>query len=111
MDSFARIRVLNVESGAFVGIYRCRPKTLRGIEIGPPLAPDLGEVAVELQMKFVWVLSILALVLAHQSAQGAITPNDFDVISVVPRSPSIKPMLMPITKQSGEDLAAKTASR
>ena len=65
-------------------------------------------------MKFVLVLSILALVLAQQSAEAAITPNDFDLISVVPRSPSIKPVLMPITKKPAGDLtakAAKTASR
>ena len=61
-------------------------------------------------MKLVWALGTFMLaVAAHQTADAATSPNDdFDVISVVPRSASVKPLVMPIpAKASNKQLASK----
>ena len=49
-------------------------------------------------MKFLPALGIVMLASAAYQTAEAATPSysDFDVISVVPRSPSVKPLVMPI---------------
>lgn len=49
-------------------------------------------------MKLLFALTTLISALAaYQPAEAATSPySDFEVISVVPRSPSVKPLVMPI---------------
>lgn len=62
-------------------------------------------------MKSLIALGILLAVAAHQPAEAAtLTYSDFDLISVVPRSPSVKPLVMPIpAKDPNKQLASKRA--
>ena len=61
-------------------------------------------------MKVFWALGILALA---SGACGAAEPapsdySDIVVVSVVPRSPSVKPLVMPIpVKEPNKQLASK----
>jgi len=61
-------------------------------------------------MKFGFVLRALILAIAaNQTANAAtLSPADFDLISVAPRSPTVKPLLMPIpAKGQDKQLASK----
>jgi hypothetical protein len=61
-------------------------------------------------MKFWFTLGALILALiADQPANAAtLSPADFDLISVVPRSPNVKPLVMPIpAKEPDKPLASK----
>jgi hypothetical protein len=63
-------------------------------------------------MKFWFALGILILASAmYQTADAATSPySEFDLISVVPRSPNVKPQVMPISaKDMNERLASKDA--
>ena len=61
-------------------------------------------------MKVFWALGIVAFASGACCAAEA-TPSDysgFEVISVVPRSPSVKPLVMPIpAKEPNKQLALK----
>lgn len=60
-------------------------------------------------MKSLFALGILLAVAAHQPTEAAtLAYSDFDLISVVPRSPSVKPLVMPIpAKEPDSRLASK----
>jgi hypothetical protein len=61
-------------------------------------------------MKFWFVLgALISALVANQTAKAApLSYADFDLISVVPRSPSVKPLLMPIpAKEPNKRLASK----
>ncbi len=61
-------------------------------------------------MKVFWALGIMAFASgACGAADAATSPySDFDLISVVPRSPSVKPLVMPIpAKEPNKQLASK----
>jgi len=61
-------------------------------------------------MKVFWALGILVVASAACGAADAATLSyaDFDLISVVPRSPSVKPVLMPIpAREPAKQLASK----
>lgn len=61
-------------------------------------------------MKFLFASGIVVLALAAQQTADAATLSysDFDLISVVPRSPSVKPLVMAIpAKQPNKQLASK----
>ena len=62
-------------------------------------------------MKFLSGLGTLMLALAvYQPTVVATSPYaDFDLISVVPRNPSVKPQLMPIPARMPEQLVSKGA--
>lgn len=63
-------------------------------------------------MKVFWALGIMAFASgACGAAEPATSPySDFEVISVVPRSPSVKPLVMPIpAKEPNKQLASKDA--
>ena len=63
-------------------------------------------------MKVFWALGIMAFASGAWGAANAATPpySDFEVISVVPRSPSVKPLVMPIpAKEANKYLASKGA--
>ena len=58
-------------------------------------------------MKLLFASALLALAV-HQPTNAAILPADFDLISVVPRSPSVKPLLMPVVaREPSKQLASK----
>ena len=61
-------------------------------------------------MKFWFVLGALISALAATETANAapLSYADFDLISVVPRSPSVKPLVMPIpAKEPDKQLASK----
>ena len=63
-------------------------------------------------MKLLLASGTLILALAAPLAANAATSPyaDFDIISVVPRSPSVKPLVMPIpAKEPNRQLASKGA--
>jgi len=58
-------------------------------------------------MKVFWALAIMAFASGACSAAPS-DYSDFEVISVVPRSPSVKPLVMPIpAKEPNKQLASK----
>ena len=61
-------------------------------------------------MKVFWALGIMAFASGACGAAGA-APSDYSdivVVSVVPRSPSVKPLVMPIpAKEPNKQLASK----
>lgn len=61
-------------------------------------------------MRFLIASGILVMALAAQQSASAATLSyaDFDLISVVPRSPSGKPELMPIPAREPNQVASKT---
>ena len=61
-------------------------------------------------MKVFWALGIVAFASGACGAAKAAPSDysDFEVISVVPRSPSVKPLVMPIpAKEPNKQLASK----
>jgi hypothetical protein len=64
-------------------------------------------------MKFLVALGTLMLAsAAHQTADAATSPySDFDVISVVPRNPNIKPLVMPIPANAPDKQLASKGAR
>jgi hypothetical protein len=61
-------------------------------------------------MKVFWALGIMAFASSACGVADAATTSysDFEVISVVPRSPSVKPLVMPIpAKEPNKQLASK----
>ena len=62
-------------------------------------------------MKFSFAVGILVLALAAQQTADAATwrYSDFELISVVPRSPSVKPLVMPISAKELSQLESKAA--
>ena len=46
-------------------------------------------------MKLLFASAFVALAACQAAMAAPITPADFDLVSVVPRSPSVKPVVMP----------------
>jgi hypothetical protein len=59
-------------------------------------------------MRVFWALGIMAFALGACGAAEAAPSDYFDIVSVVPRSPSVKPLVMAIpAKEPSKQLASK----